>query len=252
MKDEQKKIILFKGILTLAFVFLFYTAVFSASFTLQMGVYNDGNGAEISQKQLKEKNIPTFIIFEENFYRVWYGVFADENDAKKEAVDLKKKGYQVIVKEIPENIKVQESYLQQFEKLQQNTTKKEDNKITANTIETNTETNPQLPKINITKNNNTETENKTPEVKTNTEDILLKIKNNQDLTYLKISVFDDSTTALKLCDKLQNENFFAVVLVKTIQERDYYVVVVSANENTSLYETAQKLQQKNYVIKGYY
>jgi len=252
MKDEQNKIKVFKGVLTLVFVFLFYIKVFSASFTLQMGVYNDGNGAEIIQQQLKEKNIPTFIVFEENFYRVWYGVFADENSAKKEAVDLKKKGYQVIVKEIPENIKVQESYLQQFKKLSQNTTKKEENKITKNTIETNTQTNPQLPKINTSKNNDTETENKTPEIKTNQQDILQQIKNNQDLTYLKISVFDDSPTALKLCDKLQSENFFAIVLVKTVAERDYYVVVVSATEKKSLYQTAQELQQKNYIIKGVY
>lgn len=251
MKDELKKIKIFKSCLVIVFIFLLGVKVFSASYTLQMGVYNDGNGAEILQQQLQKKNIPTFIVFYENFYRVWYGVFTSESSAKKEAVNLKKFGYQTILKEIPDSIKVQESYLQQLKKSSANTGKNKDTEKTK-TSENTSETNPQLPKINITKNNNNETKNKTKEVKTNNEEILPQIKNNKNLTYLKISVFDDSPTALKLCDKLQNENFFAVVLVKTIQDRDYYVVVVSASENKTLYETALELQKRNYVIKGYY
>lgn len=237
----MKKIISFKLVLiVLMGKLIFCQNVFAANFTLQLGVYNNGNGADIYKTKLKENNVETFIVYYDKFYRVWYGIFVDEESAKQQANILKKQGYQIIIKPIPENVEVPKDYAANFVTQKQNLNNTEN-------------------KNNLNETNLPEIENKTPlknisesENKDNSLEILQQIKNDKDISYLKISVFSDEATALKLCQKLKNENFFAIVLVKTVQDKNYFVVSVPPQKGSSLYQTAQELQKKNYTLKGYF
>lgn len=71
-----------------------------ATYTVQLGSYNDLYSAQVQAKKIKGSRVETLNLDSGTIYRIYFGVFKDRNKADKEMRNLKRKGFNGFVKQI--------------------------------------------------------------------------------------------------------------------------------------------------------
>lgn len=71
-----------------------------ATYTVQLGSYNDLYSAQTQAKKIKGSRVETLNLDSGTIYRIYFGVFKDRDKADKEMRSLKRKGFNGFVKQI--------------------------------------------------------------------------------------------------------------------------------------------------------
>lgn len=181
-----------------------------AAYAVQLGAFKTKKKALIQQENLAQQSIPSVVKHVGKWYKVFHGPYSSREEAKKAVVAFRAKGFPGIVREVPD---------QWFPKMQDQSKEHENS---SHDTEKKSKDNPG-PK----ENGNSLTAEQ--------EAKLSKLSG-----LFKLATFESQASARGLFELVRKNSLTALILVKKVKEKTYYVVAAQG-EGKKVVALAKKL-----------